>query len=508
MAAVGTWSGGLTPAMETLTEDSLCDSHDELAGDRASGSTLVMLRNIPNDYSRSMVQELLDSEGFSGKLDFLYVPFDFKTGACKGYALVNLVDASTVKQFRNKFEGFCSWNTPSEVTSGPPYQGLGDIIERYRNSPLMHSSVADEFKPVLFNGGRRVPFPPPTRCVRAPRVRSSTGRANYPQAHLDGIQAAASDPQVSFPPGTSPGAVQGVDAGKPLGSFAGHAGRARKKSPSGNSRRLFLEDGKSESIWQPALEPMSYVPDMETMLSWRDASFGMDMAVAQLMSMQQQLEQHAEEHKQHKQYKQQHKMRDVLLSLQQQRHNKVQTVLQHQQMQQLASQPQQQPLLEQPPSSQQHVEPLKQPPSSQLDELLQSSASSKTPPFRSPMPTAQRSPPAYPETPPLRPGVLLDQSRAKPDAVAVAEQLEDSGSKDSMESTKLWQASSSGSSHPVVISVGTVGHPHDCAGACKFVSKPRGCKAGVNCDRCHVCKWTRGIQKTLRVRVAPGAPYD
>lgn len=42
---------------------------------------------------------------------------------------------------------------------------------------------------------------------------------------------------------------------------------------------------------------------------------------------------------------------------------------------------------------------------------------------------------------------------------------------------------------PVLPSLGSVGHPHSCALACKYAKKSRGCKDGADCSRCHLCKW-------------------
>ncbi|CAE7888089.1 ML3 [Symbiodinium necroappetens] len=39
--------------------------------------TTVMLRNIPNNYTRDMFLELLDQHGFAGRYDFAYLPCDF-----------------------------------------------------------------------------------------------------------------------------------------------------------------------------------------------------------------------------------------------------------------------------------------------------------------------------------------------------------------------------------------------------------------------------------------------
>mmetsp|Transcript_45833 Transcript_45833/g.106523 ORF Transcript_45833/g.106523 Transcript_45833/m.106523 type:complete len:530 (+) Transcript_45833:134-1723(+) len=41
----------------------------------------------------------------------------------------------------------------------------------------------------------------------------------------------------------------------------------------------------------------------------------------------------------------------------------------------------------------------------------------------------------------------------------------------------------------LVVSYGSVGHPHKCALPCKYFGKSRGCKDGKNCMRCHICVW-------------------
>lgn len=40
-------------------------------------------------------------------------------------------------------------------------------------------------------------------------------------------------------------------------------------------------------------------------------------------------------------------------------------------------------------------------------------------------------------------------------------------------------------------SIGSAGHPYTCAEACKYAKKPRGCKDGAACARCHQCGWHR-----------------
>jgi len=148
-----------------------------VAEDSARGDTrtTVMLRNLPNNYTRAMLVKFLSDEGFGDRYDFLYLPIDFRTRAALGYAFVNLVGPDVVQHFWKAFEGFSKWALPSKkrcfVTWCEPHQGLHAHIDRYRNSPVMHTSVPDEYQPILLEKGVRTPFPSPTKMIRAPRVR-------------------------------------------------------------------------------------------------------------------------------------------------------------------------------------------------------------------------------------------------------------------------------------------------------------------------------------------------
>uniref|UniRef100_A0A7S1WVJ7 RRM domain-containing protein n=1 Tax=Alexandrium catenella TaxID=2925 RepID=A0A7S1WVJ7_ALECA len=141
------------------------------------GLTTVMLRNLPNDYTRGMLQKLLEKRGFAGKYDFLYLPTDFSRKAGLGYAFVNMLSEDGAKAVRRSLEGFRQWSIPSTkvccVGWSNPCQGLLANIERYRDSPVMHPSVPDEYKPILLQDGKRVPFPEPTRMLRRPTMRKS-----------------------------------------------------------------------------------------------------------------------------------------------------------------------------------------------------------------------------------------------------------------------------------------------------------------------------------------------
>lgn len=136
--------------------------------------TTIMLRNLPNGYTRDDLLCLLACFGFAGRIDFFYWPIDFETKAALGYAFVNLVTQMDAELLWRCMEGFSNWKLPSSkvcrVSWSKPLQGLEAHVERYRNSPLMHEAVPDVFRPMLFNHlGERVPFPLPTKKIKAPR---------------------------------------------------------------------------------------------------------------------------------------------------------------------------------------------------------------------------------------------------------------------------------------------------------------------------------------------------
>lgn len=145
------------------------------AAETPSTNTTVMLRNIPSGYTRSCLLELLEDEGLAGSFDFVYLPMDFGSQCCLGYAFVNFLSNADAMRCWRIFEGFNDWGRPSEkvceVSWSDPQQGLSANIERYRNSPVMHSIVPEEWKPVVFQSGARVPFPATTKPIKAPKLR-------------------------------------------------------------------------------------------------------------------------------------------------------------------------------------------------------------------------------------------------------------------------------------------------------------------------------------------------
>jgi hypothetical protein len=140
---------------------------------RRKVKTTAILRNIPSNFTREKLANLLDSTGFRGSYDFLHVPADISTGVALGYAFVNMCNAQAAQRLFTRMQGFKGWGIASsrvcEVNWVTGRQGFEACVERYRNSHLMHESVADGFKPAVFSRGTRVPFPRAKGQLRVPK---------------------------------------------------------------------------------------------------------------------------------------------------------------------------------------------------------------------------------------------------------------------------------------------------------------------------------------------------
>jgi hypothetical protein len=146
-----------------------------ISGDMTSADpnrTTCMMRNMPENYTRQSLLHLIDAVGFAGKYTLVYLPMDFKNKVNLGYAFVDLISGDVALKFFEAFSGFCDRGFTIEKeceVSWSTVQGYSAHIERYRNSPVMHHLVPDEFKPLLFVDGKQVPFPEPTKRIREPR---------------------------------------------------------------------------------------------------------------------------------------------------------------------------------------------------------------------------------------------------------------------------------------------------------------------------------------------------
>lgn len=136
--------------------------------------TTVMMCNLPSSYTSDKLVVFLDLHGYSEQFDLVYVPINFKSMSCVGYAFVNFTTHERATHFKHALDGFDDWESPCKkpcTVCWSDVQGLSRNVCHYQNSPVMSESVPDFCKPILLNGGARISFPKPTKTLRAVKCR-------------------------------------------------------------------------------------------------------------------------------------------------------------------------------------------------------------------------------------------------------------------------------------------------------------------------------------------------
>ncbi|CAM9142934.1 unnamed protein product [Scytosiphon promiscuus] len=146
--------------------------------------TTIMVRNIPNKYTQTMLLQEIDAS-YRGAYDFFYLPIDFKNKCNVGYAFINFIDYRRIVPFFREFNAQRWKNFNSEKVCAISYariQGKASMISRFQNSSLMEKD--GEYRPLIFHStgserGRPEPFPASSKAYRAVGVLPGGGGGMY-----------------------------------------------------------------------------------------------------------------------------------------------------------------------------------------------------------------------------------------------------------------------------------------------------------------------------------------
>lgn len=182
--------------------------------------TTVMLRNIPNKYTRTMLIDQLHRSGFLGQIDYMYLPTDFANRCNVGYCFCNFRTSRARQLFcklfdaqpaQNVLPGFNSYKV-CQVTKAK-WQGRSENVRRLRSSPELMAQLMqnpDWLPMLLTERGEQEEFPieedgtsVPYRTV--PSARAKKKQQSQPQAQLQQSQQQMYHQAAMMPNAFSPG---------------------------------------------------------------------------------------------------------------------------------------------------------------------------------------------------------------------------------------------------------------------------------------------------------------
>lgn len=110
-----------------------------------TGTTTLMLRNVPNHYDRENMLKELEGLGYGGSFNFLYLPIDSMTKNNVGYAFVNFEDEKTCKGCMKQMSGYIFKGQPNRrrlvIVSVAHLQGLKKNLEHCRRTQVFFAKL-------------------------------------------------------------------------------------------------------------------------------------------------------------------------------------------------------------------------------------------------------------------------------------------------------------------------------------------------------------------------------
>lgn len=198
MSAAGAASPTFTPTNRPATSPTFAPKADPLVPEEPGSKTTVMLRNLPNKYTRDKLSQSL-TEQFPGKFDFIYLPMDFEHCCNMGYAFINFRDTASCAAFVEAFDGKKSCevlpgfrSTKVCTVAYARVQGQEANLKNLQTITMMQQLAAHpDWHPLILDAeGKEVPFMKPIKGQQEPRAgRKQSGHVDYAAAYMQSQQA-------------------------------------------------------------------------------------------------------------------------------------------------------------------------------------------------------------------------------------------------------------------------------------------------------------------------------
>jgi hypothetical protein len=117
--------------------------------------TTLMLRNIPNKYTQTVLLQEIDKLGFAGTYDFFYLPMDVHNRSNVGYAFINFVHPASATHCIAKFSNykFQRYHSKKICAVSPAHlQGFEKNVKHFQHRAVMNARD-NQYRPVVLRGG-------------------------------------------------------------------------------------------------------------------------------------------------------------------------------------------------------------------------------------------------------------------------------------------------------------------------------------------------------------------
>jgi hypothetical protein len=133
-ASEGSWNSERDLRLQCVGRDSGTQQGEPrkegTSGRAGAGPTTMMVRNLPSSFTKKELMAELESAGFGGQYDYVYVPRDLTTGVGNGFGFVNFTTAAAAARFMSEWVPTSADHDKVNVAPSA-VQGFSDNYKRW-----------------------------------------------------------------------------------------------------------------------------------------------------------------------------------------------------------------------------------------------------------------------------------------------------------------------------------------------------------------------------------------
>lgn len=147
-------------------------------------ATTLMLRNIPNKYTQSLLKQEIDDLGFAGLYDFFYLPMDKQNRSNVGYAFINFLQPASATKCWSVLSNykFQRYHSRKICAVSPAHlQGFEKNVEHFQDRAVMNARKNEKYRPMVLRDGAHIE----SQALKLDLDKALFGALSYDQPNAD-----------------------------------------------------------------------------------------------------------------------------------------------------------------------------------------------------------------------------------------------------------------------------------------------------------------------------------